>query len=190
MQLITIAVCALCPLVSHAQSGNPQAGRQLVLRSCSSCHAIESSALATDAAPPFSDVARANRERPNWIRGWLMSPHPPMPQIPLSRQEIADIIAYLEVVDAATTPQSRGSTAAGLAYADQVCAQCHAIHKGERVSPNQKAPPFEAVANARGMSEMALRVWFQTAHQSMPNLVIRGRVADDLIAYILSLESG
>ena len=81
--------------VAHAAAGNAEAGRQLVMRSCSSCHAIESSKSVTDNAPPFSDVAKANRERPAWIRGWLMSPHPPMPNISLSRQQIDDIIAYL-----------------------------------------------------------------------------------------------
>jgi mono/diheme cytochrome c family protein len=30
------------------------------------------------------------------IRGWLADPHPPMPNLNLSRQEIDDILAYLE----------------------------------------------------------------------------------------------
>jgi hypothetical protein len=38
------------------------------------------------------------------------------------------------------------------------------------------------------MSEMALRVWFQSPHPSMPNLVLTERLADDLIAYIMSLK--
>ena len=80
---------------AHAASGNAEAGRQLVMRSCSSCHATEAAKTATDGAPPFSTVARTNRERPAWIRGWLMSPHPPMPNISLSRQQIDDIVAYL-----------------------------------------------------------------------------------------------
>ncbi len=65
------------------------------MRSCSSCHATEASTTATDNAPPFSDVAKTNKERPAWIRGWLTSPHPPMPNISLSRQQIDDIVAYL-----------------------------------------------------------------------------------------------
>jgi mono/diheme cytochrome c family protein len=77
---------------------------------------------------------------------------------------------------------------AGRAYAEQVCAQCHAVRRGVRVSPNERATPFQVVSEGRGMSEMALRVWFQSPHPSMPNLVIRGRDADNLIAYILSLK--
>ena len=84
--------------VAQAASGNAEAGRQLVTRSCSSCHAVEAAKTATDGAPPFTLIARTNRERPAWIRGWLMSPHPPMPNISLSRQQIDDIVAYLNTI--------------------------------------------------------------------------------------------
>ena len=78
-----------------ATPGNADAGRQLVLRSCTSCHATDTTKAASDAAPPLSFVARDNKQNPAWIRGWLMDPHPPMPGIMLSRQQIDDIIAYL-----------------------------------------------------------------------------------------------
>lgn len=81
-----------------------------------------------------------------------------------------------------------GDVSAGFAYANQVCAECHAIRRGERTSPNERAPAFQMIAEAHGMSEMALRVWFQTAHPSMPNLVIRDKTADDLVVYIISLN--
>ena len=93
--LIALTICLGHAAVAHAASGNAEAGRQLVTRSCSSCHAIETAPTATDNAPPFSAVAKTNKERPAWIRGWLMSPHPPMPNISLSRQQIDDIVAYL-----------------------------------------------------------------------------------------------
>ena len=84
--------------------------------------------------------------------------------------------------------QEFGDARAGLDYAEAVCAECHAVKKGERVSPHERAPAFERVANTRGMTEMALRVWFQSPHPSMPNLMLRERTADDLIAYITSLK--
>jgi mono/diheme cytochrome c family protein len=88
--LLVIAVPAMA-----AQAGNADAGRQLVMRSCSSCHATGTATTAGDGAPPLSYIAKDNKERPAWIRGWLMDPHPPMPGIMLSRQQVADIIAYL-----------------------------------------------------------------------------------------------
>ena len=75
-----------------------EAGRQLVLRSCSSCHALNTSRSATDSAPPLSFLAKDNKARPAWVRGWLMDPHPPMPNIMLNRAQIDNIIAYLSTL--------------------------------------------------------------------------------------------
>jgi mono/diheme cytochrome c family protein len=86
--------------------------------------------------------------------------------------------------------QDLGDAKSGLAYADGVCAECHAVKKGQRVSPHERAPAFDVVANSRGMTEMALRVWFQSPHPSMPNLRLTEKLSDDLIAYILSLKDG
>ena len=79
--------------------------------------------------------------------------------------------------------QQLGDVKAGFEYADAVCAECHAVKKGERVSPHERAPAFELVANARGMSEMALRVWFQSPHPSMPNLMLKPEEAKALIEF-------
>ena len=84
--------------------------------------------------------------------------------------------------------QELGEASAGYDYASQICSGCHAVQRGVLASPNQKAPPFEAIANTRGMTEMALRVWFQTPHPTMPNLMMTARQKDDVIAYILSLK--
>jgi mono/diheme cytochrome c family protein len=93
LPVIALAACAAYSPIYAA--GNADAGRDLIMRSCSSCHATDVATTARDAAPPFSAVAKTNKERPAWIRGWLMAPHPPMPSIPLSSQQIDDIIAYL-----------------------------------------------------------------------------------------------
>ncbi len=87
-----------CAPIALAAAGNAEAGRQFVMRSCSSCHATEAVKTATDNAPPFSVVAKTNKDNPAWIRGWLMAPHPPMPNISLSRQQIDDVVAYLSTL--------------------------------------------------------------------------------------------
>lgn len=84
--------------------------------------------------------------------------------------------------------QEIGGASAGYDYASQICSECHAVQRGIVASPNEKAPSFEALANTRGMTEMALRVWFQTPHTTMPNLRMTARQKDDVIAYILSLK--
>jgi mono/diheme cytochrome c family protein len=84
--------------------------------------------------------------------------------------------------------QELGASSAGFDYASRTCAGCHAVQRGARTSPNEKAPPFEEIAGTRGMTEMALGVWFQTPHPTMPNLMMSARQKDDVIAYILSLK--
>ena len=84
--------------------------------------------------------------------------------------------------------QEMGDANKGEALAQSVCAQCHAVGKGEMNSPNPKAPTFTTVASTRGMTEMALRVWLQSPHPTMPSLMLDADAKDDVIAYILSLK--
>lgn len=78
--------------------------------------------------------------------------------------------------------------AAGKAYAEEVCAQCHAVLANEEVSPHIDATPFQQVAETPGMTEMALSVFLQTPHVNMPNLVLEQDDARNVIAYIRSLD--
>ena len=98
--LLTAFLASAIPAMAADPAGNADAGRQLVTRSCTSCHAMNASATAADSAPPLSYIAKDNKLRPAWIRGWLMDPHPPMPGIMLSRQQVNDIIAYLNSLGA------------------------------------------------------------------------------------------
>ena len=84
--------------------------------------------------------------------------------------------------------EASGNASDGLMVAQRVCAQCHAVVQGARASPNPQAPTFGNVANAAGMTDMALRVWFRSPHPSMPNLKLTGQESDDAVAYILSLR--
>jgi cytochrome c len=88
-----IASSALSTGASAA--GDPQAGHDLARSWCSGCHLIESTSHGGDAAPPFATIAAENAGDPARLRGWLTDPHPPMPNLNLSRAEIEDIIAYL-----------------------------------------------------------------------------------------------
>jgi len=72
-----------------------------------------------------------------------------------------------------------------VAHAD--CAQCHGVDRNS-YSSNLAAPTFDDIANVPGMTSQALIVALRTPHRSMPNLVIKGRDAEDLVAYILSLK--
>ena len=72
-----------------------------------------------------------------------------------------------------------------LVYAE--CAECHGVdRKGYSINP--AAPDFDHIANVPGMTSTALTVALQTSHRSMPNIIIKGRDAQNIIAYILSLK--
>jgi mono/diheme cytochrome c family protein len=84
-------------------AGDAEAGKKLVINSCSSCHATATATVATDTVPPLSFLAKDNKRDPDWIRAWLMEPHPPMPRIMLSRRQIDDVIAYLQTLPTTDT---------------------------------------------------------------------------------------
>jgi mono/diheme cytochrome c family protein len=78
-------------------------------------------------------------------------------------------------------------SAAGEAYAEKVCARCHAIHPSG-LSPEPTAPPFRDVAKTPGMTGTALRVWLSTSHPTMPNIIVEPPDMGNVIAYILTLK--
>ncbi len=78
--------------------------------------------------------------------------------------------------------------AAGQAYAKETCAQCHAILVNEELSPLPDASAFQTVADTPGMTELALSVWLQSSHPTMPNIVLEQDDMRNVIAYIRSLK--
>ena len=84
--------------------------------------------------------------------------------------------------------QEPGDPRKGLAYAQERCAECHAVVPAERNSPRPGLATFKTIANTPGMTGTALSVWLRTPHTSMPNLIIEAEDHDNVIAYIVSLR--
>jgi mono/diheme cytochrome c family protein len=84
--------------------------------------------------------------------------------------------------------QEAGQASRGLALAQRLCADCHAIQKEYARSPNANAPRFQAIASTPGMTAMALSAALNTPHHSMPNILLAADEQADIIAYILSLK--
>ena len=76
--------------------GDPEAGRDIVRSWCTACHVVDLEGTGADAGPPLPALLAGKQRSADQIRGWLADPHPPMPNLNLSRQEIEDILAYLE----------------------------------------------------------------------------------------------
>lgn len=93
---------ALLAVTNAARAADAEAGRRLADHWCASCHVVPDSATASstvrgsDAVPTLASIARDPNRGPNWLREWLTFPHPPMPDLNLSRTEIDDVVAYLQ----------------------------------------------------------------------------------------------
>jgi cytochrome c2 len=103
-------------------------------------------------------------------------------------QKIAIIIPFYLATASALAQALPGDPIAGRALAERVCAECHRIEKGEHASKIALTPTFQDVANDRAITETSLRVFFQTPHVKMPNLILTEIETNDIMAYILSLK--
>ena len=82
-----------------------------------------------------------------------------------------------------------GDVAAGHAFAREACNSCHVVdptNKSARVVAI--GPNFQDIANTKGMTVTALRVFLTTSHPKMPNLILTPDQIADVTAYILSLR--
>jgi mono/diheme cytochrome c family protein len=80
--------------VSAAES--PAAGKALAEHWCASCHLVSpEQASATTEAPPFATIAERPLAEIEALDTFLAAPHPPMPPVNLTRQEIRDVLAYI-----------------------------------------------------------------------------------------------
>jgi cytochrome c len=86
---------ALIYAAAPAGAADVQAGQRLTQQWCANCHLVGNANRGSDAVPTLPTIAQRHGQDRQWLRGWLTSPHPPMPNFNLSRQEIDDISAYL-----------------------------------------------------------------------------------------------
>lgn len=76
----------------------------------------------------------------------------------------------------------------GARIARESCASCHAIDAQPDKQTASAAPSFSALAAMPAMSELAIRVFLQTPHASMPNIMLLQNEIDALAAYIVNLR--
>jgi mono/diheme cytochrome c family protein len=80
------------------QSPGPDVGRHLAETVCSACHQIDANAEGpgpNPRAPNFVDISRMPSMSKLAIKVFLRSPHPSMPNIILSSDEIDSVAAYI-----------------------------------------------------------------------------------------------
>jgi mono/diheme cytochrome c family protein len=100
---------------------------------------------------------------------------------------LAALVAF-PIPSGSSTAQEVGSAGRGLALARQVCAQCHAVEKGQAQSPNADVPTFQEIASIPGMTATALSAALNTSHRTMPNLMLDPEERAHIVAHILGLK--
>ena len=101
MRVVTLAgILAASAYTANAQevSGNPEAGRAYAREVCSPCHAIaaeEASRRIIAVAPDFSAIADTPGMTATALRAFFQTPHPKMPNLILTPEQSADVIAFL-----------------------------------------------------------------------------------------------
>lgn len=94
---LSILTMAALPGITFAD-GNPERGEALALRWCTACHVVSENEPGGDAGPAFTALMRNDTRSEFDLREWLFQPHPPMPDLNLTAEEIDDLIAYIRTV--------------------------------------------------------------------------------------------
>ena len=70
-------------------------GMQIARRWCASCHVVASNQRTASEAPPFAAIAKSPDFDASKVAFFLLNPHPKMPDMSLTRNEAADLAAYI-----------------------------------------------------------------------------------------------
>ena len=93
-RLFVIATVGLSGSAAMAADANH--GAELAKRWCATCHLVDSGQTQANAdVPPFATIAHKLDFTAEKVAFFLLDPHPKMPNFPLSRNEAADIAAYI-----------------------------------------------------------------------------------------------
>lgn len=87
--LVSVPLC-----VGAARAADPAMGEGIAKRWCASCHAVGEPTTRTEAAS-FAEVARIPEFNARLLAFFLLDPHPKMPSMSLTRNEAADLAAYI-----------------------------------------------------------------------------------------------
>jgi mono/diheme cytochrome c family protein len=93
-----LSAMGLVPAAQAQVHPDPKSGKTIAEKLCVGCHIVgeEASGASVPAdVPSFTRIASKPGQTAQAIAGAIVVPHPPMPQIQLTREEIGDIAAYI-----------------------------------------------------------------------------------------------
>lgn len=82
------------------EAPSPERGQAFAQKFCQECHLVDGGGAVTAQAglPTLRGLANKPGQSGERIRNVLINPHPPMPDMQVSAQEILDVIAYMETL--------------------------------------------------------------------------------------------
>lgn len=103
LPMIAVALAIVPPLAAQEGKSQPPdatKGLKLAETFCTNCHLIGTgeAGRATPGVPSFREIANRPEQTGSRIASVLINPHMPMPNMQLTRQEIGDIVAYLDTL--------------------------------------------------------------------------------------------
>jgi len=98
---------------------------------------------------------------------------------------VALVAIALHRASGQTMPRDTSPVARGQSLVEAWCLTCHGV--GVRGGSGINLD-FAAIAGMPSTTELALRVFLQSNHRNMPNIIVKGRDLDDIVAFIMSLK--
>lgn len=94
-----VAMLLMTTAMPVCAAGDVDAGRAIADRWCAPCHGRADGTprpqVLSDRVPTFKTIANDKSRSDDSLRGFLAAPHPPMPNLNLTRDEIENVVAYL-----------------------------------------------------------------------------------------------
>jgi mono/diheme cytochrome c family protein len=106
MSRLGIVVLMLLTSTGEAVAADSMNGQRLAVRICTACHLVlPGQQQALDAAPTFAQIAASQDLDERALKTFLANPaHSRMPNLSLTRSEIADLVAYIRTLAPAKPP--------------------------------------------------------------------------------------
>jgi len=110
--VILVGILTAFAYTANAQdaSGNPEAGRLYAREVCSPCHALtaeQASQRTIAIGPDFQTIANTSGMTTTALRAFLQTPHPKMPNLILTPEQSADVIAFVLSLRDRRQPESK-----------------------------------------------------------------------------------
>lgn len=92
------AVALVLAFFDEGATADLARGRGIALRWCGECHVVAPGQLhGSDSVPTFAQIGKAKHLNETLLSDFLASPqHTRMPNLSLTRSEIADLVAYIK----------------------------------------------------------------------------------------------